>query len=137
MRKNTLLIIALLVLVAALLGAGIWALSGNNSAPPAQSASSGGPPTSIKVFRVEQPNFVVQGDNLGRVEIWAVRGGAPQMLGTATMQSAAGASNSGDTWIMPIPAGIRGASEIYAKGYGQNGNPAAKIDLPPQDLKNL
>jgi hypothetical protein len=140
MKKTTPILIGAIVIFVILAGVGIYAYSSKNQ----KTISTGGIPVgtndataaSVKYFAVQRPNFVVRGENLGRVEIWAVISGQPHLLGTAMMQSGVVQPGLGDTWTMPIPSHI-GASQIFARGYNKAGAVAARMDLPASDLSGL
>lgn len=138
MNTRTLLIGAIILFAVLLAGAGIYVFlsssktAGENGAAP----SASGVPVSIKVFRVQNGSFLMQGDNLARVEVWAIKNGQQNMLGNATQQSGSGQNGTGETWTMPVPAGAKGASSVFAKGYDAGGN-SVRIDLLPTELRSL
>ncbi len=91
-------------------------------------------PAVIKAFSIAQGSFLITGDNLSRVELWAVIGGQQKFLGNATLTS----HEAGDElWTMMVPTGLKGAAGVFARGYDAQGVAAAKIDLRPSDLTNL
>lgn len=139
MKNNTPIIIGAALAVVILAGLGVYAYTNRASSGP----NAGGDqnqnqiPASIKVFQVQKPNFVAKGENLSKVEIWAIKAGGQIMLGSAVKQGSGGAGSLGDTWTMPIPASVKGSTGIFAKGYDQTGSPAARMDLTAADLAKI
>lgn len=135
MKKNILTAAIVIVILAA---AGIYFVKYYGTPTvPGTGGQGSVPPASIKIFHIEKPNFVARGENLSRLEIWAVQGGAEKLVGTASMTAGSSVPGLGDTWTLPVPAGLKGASEVFARGYDKSGNAAAKIGLSPADLKSL
>jgi hypothetical protein len=150
MKSTTLLLIGTIIIFVLVAGAGIYAyVAGNNKArevgpdlnAPLGTVTGTGTgtkaPASVKYFAVQKPNFVIRGENLGRVEVWATVGGGQHLLGAAKLQPAgAQPAGMGDTWLLPI-AGRIGASSIYVLGYDKTGSVAARLDLPAAEVRGL
>ncbi|HVS79813.1 MAG TPA: hypothetical protein VHF05_02450 [Candidatus Paceibacterota bacterium] len=85
---------------------------------------------SVQSFRVEKPDFVIEGSNLAKVEIWAVPSGTGvtedeyQKIGDAT-QSA----DNPQKWMLPIPSEPILATDIIARAYDTNGHELGKMSL--------
>jgi hypothetical protein len=137
MKNNTPILIGAIAIFVLVLGAGIYAyVKSNDEVVPAGVTGTGAnAPVAMKFFGIERPNFVVRGENLGRVEIWATVSGQEKMLGTAILQVGT-QPQGGNSWTLPIPPRI-GATAIYARGYDRAGKPAARMDLAPADIKGL
>lgn len=139
MKKNTVHLIGVAAVIVVIGATGIYAyLTGKPSGPADSSdaipgdGSSTQAPAVIKSFAVQKPNFIIKGENLSRVEIWAtLAGNAQSQLGTATLQAK---GDTDQTWTFPIPKTPVNATAIYVYGYDQAGIRAARIDLPSQDL---
>jgi hypothetical protein len=126
-----------LLLIGLLLGLGVYAYNNVviSGATPDQSQS---PDTAaaatINTFSVQKPDFVVNGSELSKVEIWAVPTGSGvtesnyELLGSATLQS--DSDPTAQVWTLPIPAAPVLATAIFAKGFDANGAAAANLSLP-------
>lgn len=134
MRNTKPILIGAIVLFVLLAGVGLYAFFRSPSTSPAADASK--LPPAIKFFTISGRTFSVTGDNLGRVELWAVVKGQPRFLGEASLASP-GTDGAGETWTFPIPAGLRGATGVFARGYDKKGVLVAKMDLGPADLRKL
>jgi hypothetical protein len=141
MKSTTPILIGAISLLVLLAGVGIYAYTANRrgtadtGAVPGTSGSVSGP-ASIKYLAIQKPNFVVRGENLSRVEMWATIKGKQQLLGALTRQSTPPVAGMGDTWTMPIPAHI-GASGIYVRGYDAAGNAVARLDFSLAEIRGL
>lgn len=92
-------------------------------------------PGKVTAFLVARPNFVVDGANLGKVEIWAVPASVTEifesdykLLGNAVLQP--GGDPSIQIWTLSIPAAPVAAIEIFAKGFDLKGGFVGQISLP-------
>ena len=143
MNNTRPLLIGAVILFVVILGAGIFAyvrgkssLSSTGAGVDTTSANPATLPSAIRGFSVVKRNFSVEGDNLGRVEIWMVKAGAEQIIGSAKL-SGPSATGIGDIWTLPIPASAHGASAVFARGYNKTGTVTSKIDLAASDLAKL
>jgi hypothetical protein len=127
------ILIGAIVLFLLLAGAGIYAFTRTSSTAVPQ---GGRAPAAIRLFAISGRTFSVSGDSLGRVEIWAVTRGQQKFLGNA-VRTEPDKENIGATWTFPIPAGLKGATGVFARGYDASGVAAAKMDLPPVELKKI
>ncbi|CEP69099.1 Uncharacterized [Moorella glycerini] len=116
-----------------------------NSVMPVQSptpASNGEEnlAASIDSFTIAQPDLVIKGKNLARVEIWAVPTGTGvtekdyTLLGQASKQAETGGQQ---VWTFPIPRVTILATEIFARGYDEQGRDASRVSLPVEGVTAL
>jgi hypothetical protein len=116
-----------------------------NSVMPVQSptpASNGEEnlAASIDSFTIAPPDLVIKGKNLARVEIWAVPTGTGvtekdhTLLGQASKQAETG---SQQIWTFPIPRVTILATEIFARGYDEQGRDAGRVSLPVTGVTEL
>ncbi|QGP91306.1 hypothetical protein MGLY_06370 [Neomoorella glycerini] len=95
--------------------------------------NGGETPAGITSFTIAQPDLVVKGQNLARVEIWAIPTGTGitekdyELLGYAGKKSE---DNGQQVWTFPIPRKTILATEIFAKGYDDRGKEVGKVSLP-------
>lgn len=89
----------------------------------------------LTAFLVARPNLIVDGSNLGKVEIWAVPASANEiseedykLLGAAALQP--GGDSLTQIWTLPIPAEPVTSTEIFAKGFDMRGDFVGQISLP-------
>jgi hypothetical protein len=94
----------------------------------------------IRSTGVKRPNIVVRGENLSKVEVWAVPTGTGitpdeyTLLGTAIRRNAAGQN---EVWLFPIPLGPLSATAIFAKGFDADGKLVGTKSLPYQDATQI
>ncbi len=91
----------------------------------------------LRSIKVAQPNIVIRGSYLDKVEVWAVPTGTgitPDeyvLLGTAKRRNAAG---SKEIWLFPIPPCATDtrllATEVFANGFDAKGTLIGKKSLP-------
>ncbi|WP_258358536.1 stalk domain-containing protein [Moorella sulfitireducens] len=87
----------------------------------------------IDSFTIAPPDLVIKGKKLARVEIWAVPTGTGvtekdyTLLGQATKQVETGGQQ---VWTFTIPRTTIMATEIFARGYNEQGREAGRISLP-------
>lgn len=123
MQNKTLGIVAAVIIVILAIVLGVWAYkSGSN-----QSSAS------LTAFRLEKPNFVAEGTNLSKVEVWAVPTGTNvtedqyQKLGEATLTNTG--STSTQRWVFQIPREAVLATDIIAKGFNMKGASVGTLSL--------
>src|SRR6266478_6609017 len=94
----------------------------------------------IRSTGVKRPNIVVRGENLSKVEVWAVPTGTGitpdeyTLLGTAIRRNAAGQN---EVWAFPIPLGPLSATAIFAKGFDAGGKLVGTKSLPYQGATQI
>lgn len=90
-------------------------------------------PGKLTEFTIARPYLVVKGQSLSRVEIWAIPTGTGItekdyiLLGQASKQSETAGQQ---VWTFPIPRETILATEIFARGYDEQGREAGRISLP-------
>jgi hypothetical protein len=109
-----------------------------DAAPNLFHGQPGGPQASMIAFLVARPNFVLDGSGLSRVEIWAVTDDAsstekvvekePKLLGSAELHS--GVDPVTQIWTLPIPEEPFFATDIFARGFDQDGDMIGEVSLP-------
>lgn len=83
---------------------------------------------------VQKPSIAIAGMRLARVEVWAIPAGTGvsedqyQLLGEASLASTS--PDSVQHWLFPIPAQPLLVTEIFARGYSQDGKMAGQRSLP-------
>jgi hypothetical protein len=86
-------------------------------------------------FEIVKPNLEARGENLSKVEIWAIPTGTEItaanyfLLGNATLRLATSSPN-GQIWDFSIPQNPVLATEIFARGYDSQGNQIEDESLP-------
>lgn len=92
-------------------------------------------PGALTAFLVARPNLIVDGSNLGKVEIWAVPASANEiseedyrLVGNAILQ--AGGDSLTQIWALPIPTEPVSSTEIFAKGFDMKGEFVGQMSLP-------
>jgi len=94
----------------------------------------------IRSVGIKRPNLVVRGSNLSKVELWAIPSGTGitpdeyMLLGTAKRRSAAGQN---EVWVFPIPAGPLSVTDIFAKGFDNQGRSVGTTSLPEQGVSQI
>lgn len=120
--------------IASLLWLGIYAYNNINiSGVPISTQQQ---PGAVTAFLVARPNFIVDGSELSRVEIWAVPVSSKeisesdyQLIGNAMLQSGA-EDPLIQIWTLPIPKESIAATEIFAKGFDMKGEFVGQMSLP-------
>ncbi|MDN5327324.1 MAG: hypothetical protein PWP41_2020 [Moorella sp. (in: firmicutes)] len=116
-----------------------------NSVSPFQAPAPAGsgeetPAAGITSFTIARPDLVVKGQNLARVEIWAVPTGTGitekdyQLLGQAGKKSE---DNGHQVWTFPIPQKTILATEIFARGFDARGHEVGRVSLPVTGVTDL
>lgn len=81
-------------------------------------------------FKIAKPHFLVDGANLGKVEVWYWPTGTgitkPALLGTARRITVPGEH---ERWVLQIPSDLL-AVEIFATAFDKAGNVIGKKSLP-------
>lgn len=86
----------------------------------------------LVAVRVEKPNIILDAKGLDAAEVWAIPTGTAitesdyQELGDATL------TNSGEDtqrWIFQIPATPVSVTEVFVKGFDENGNEVGRLSL--------
>lgn len=81
-------------------------------------------------FRIEKPDFVVDGAHLSKVEVWCWPTGTgitkPELVGKAIRTTASGKH---EKWVLRIPPDLL-STEIFATVFDGAGNEIGKKSLP-------
>jgi hypothetical protein len=81
-------------------------------------------------FKIAKPDFLVDGANLSKVEVWFWPTGTgitkPALVGTANRATGPGEH---EKWVLRIPADLL-AVEIFATAFDKTGNVIGKKSLP-------
>jgi len=84
-------------------------------------------------FKIAKPNFLVDGANLSKVEVWFWSTGTgitkPALIGTAKRITNEGKR---EKWVLRIPSKLL-AVEIFTTAFDKTGNVVGKKSLPYKD----
>jgi len=84
----------------------------------------------LRQFKIQKPNFVVDGAHLSSVEVWCWPAGTgitkPTLVGKAVRITAPGEH---EKWVLRIPPDLL-STEIFATVFDRAGNEIAKKSLP-------
>lgn len=87
----------------------------------------------ITSLTLEKPNFVIKGRGLAKVEVWAIPTGTNiteaqhVKIGIAELKTP---NAKEQAWLIPIPREPLLLTEIFAKGFDQEGHLVGKVSLP-------
>ena len=108
--------------------------------PRATAASA--PTTSIGSIHVKEGQFVVDGSDLSRVEIWATVPHSDEspsndwvLVGTTTLRNEGSAGTQ--MWTLPIPKEHFAVTEVMARGYDTGNNVVEDVYLPQTGTARL
>jgi len=95
----------------------------------------------VTAIAVQKPNIAIDGMQLARVEVWAIPTGTSvtedqyQLLGEASLASSS--PDSTQHWLLPIPAQPILATEVFARGFSQDGKMAGQQSLSQRGATDL
>jgi len=123
--------ILILIILAVLAGGGIltyqyWWLPKEEAKNHAISEAK------IKEISIQKPNLVITGENLSEVKIYMVPTGTgidPETMSQIENATKQSENNGEQVWIYQYPENLL-ITNIFAKGFDNNGNLVGRIDLP-------
>jgi len=133
--KKFLVFLIILVMALIVLFAGTFYWLNTRFAPIVQT-----PQAQLLSFSVVRPNLLVTGQNLARVQIWALPENETDSrenylnFGTSILSSTV---NEIQSWLLTIPADPAMATKIFAIAYDNQGLELPKLSLPENNFTDI